>query len=448
MVTATNTIAAIATPPGRGGIGVIRVSGPATPAIAMALLGALPQPRYATYRTFLDHAGGVIDRGLAIYFPAPFSYTGEDVLELHAHGSPVALDLLLHRLFALGARPAQPGEFTERAFLNGKIDLAQAEAVADLIAATTAQAARSAVRSLVGEYSGRIHHAIDTLVELRVYAEAAIDFADEEIDFLAQGQMATRLAALRQQLVGVRRSARQGQLLHEGCTMVIAGRPNAGKSTLLNRLAGTDTAIVTAVPGTTRDLLRERIQLDGVPLHLVDTAGLHDTTDPVEQEGIRRARAAMHNADRILLVIDATAPHDPADLLSDLPGGIGITCIYNKIDLTPLTPALDETGSLAVLRLSAQTGAGLDLLHQHLKNCLDLTETTEDVFAARRRHVLAIDQAELAIARAQALLAAAPAPELIAEDLRCAQQALSEITGAFSADDLLGEIFGAFCIGK
>lgn len=441
------TIAAIATPPGRGGVGVVRVSGAGVPDLARALLGRLPKPRSATFCAFRDADGQPIDLGLALYFPAPRSYTAEHLLELHAHGNPVILDRLLRRLFELGATPARPGEFTERAFLNGKLDLAQAEAVADLIGASTEQAARSAQRSLQGEFSRHVRTLVESLIDLRSYVEAALDFSDEDIDFLSEGQVGARLVELAGHLAAVRASARQGQLLRDGMTVVIAGRPNAGKSSLLNRLAGAETAIVTDIPGTTRDLLRESIQIDGLPLHIIDTAGLRDSDDPVEREGLRRARAAMHSADRILLVIDATAPADPI-LPEELPPGIGITRIHNKIDLLGQPPSLEEQGELASVHLSARTGAGLELLRLHLKNLMGYREGSEDVFIARRRHLDALERAARALEDARIQLETSGAAELVAEELRLAQQALNEITGEFTSEDLLGRIFGSFCIGK
>jgi tRNA modification GTPase len=442
-----DTIAAIATPPGRGGVGILRISGDAVPAVMMAVLGRAPPPRHAHFGPFFDADGGVLDAGLALYFPAPRSFTGEDVLELHAHGSPVLLDLLLRRVLGLGARLARPGEFSERAFLNDKLDLAQAEAIADLIASTTAEAARSAARSLQGEFSRRIHGLVDALIELRLYIEASIDFTDEDIDLLSEGHIAERLHGLLETLAAVRRAARQGRLLRDGMTVVIAGRPNAGKSSLLNRLAGREAAIVTEIAGTTRDTLREYLQIDGLPLHVVDTAGLRDSEDIVEREGIRRARHEIEKADRVLLMIDARCPEESEDLLPTLPAGVPVTRLYNKIDLTGETSGLIERPDGMAVYLSAATGAGLDALLRHLKSCMGYDSEAEGVFSARRRHLDALERARAALERAAAQLQS-QAPELLAEDLRAAQNALSEITGEFTSDDLLGRIFASFCIGK
>lgn len=441
-----DTIAAIATPPGRGGIGIVRVSGEAVPSIMPAVLGKALPPRHAHFGPFLDADGAILDRGVALYFPAPQSFTGEHVLELHAHGSPVLLDLLLRRLLGLGVRPARAGEFSERAFLNGKLDLAQAEAIADLIASTTEQAARSAQRSLEGEFSRRIHQLVEELIELRQYVEASIDFADEDLDFLGEGAMEERLRALDRRLQAIRLTARQGYLLQEGMTVVIAGRPNVGKSSLLNRLAARDTAIVSEIPGTTRDLLREHIHIDGLPVHVIDTAGLRDSLDPVEMEGIRRTRAALHRADRVLLLLDARDREAPASLLGELPTGVPITRIYNKIDLTGLAPGLVETPEGPVIHLSAKTGAGVDALVQHLKASVGY-EAAEGVFVARRRHLDSLARACAALQRAASQLGIGTA-ELLAEELRQAQVALSEITGDFTSEDLLERIFSSFCVGK
>ncbi len=336
-----DTIAAIATPPGRGGIGVVRVSGPLSAAIAEAVCSALPSPRQAAFRRFRASNGETLDQGIALYFPAPRSFTGEDVLELQGHGGPVVMDLLLKRVVELGARLARPGEFSERAFLNDKLDLAQAEAVADLIASTTAEAARAALHSLQGDFSQRIHALVEALIQLRLYIEAAIDFPEEEIDFLADGVIAARLQKLRERLTALQAAAGQGRLLRDGMTVVIAGRPNAGKSSLLNQLAGRETAIVTDIPGTTRDVLRELISIDGMPLHIIDTAGLRDSPDVIEQEGVRRAWAEIGNADRILLLVDDREGFAAEDhtVREQLPTATGVTVIYNKIDLSGREPA-------------------------------------------------------------------------------------------------------------
>ncbi len=443
-----DTIAAAATPPGRGGIGVVRISGPATRAIAQGLLGTLPAPRHATFARFRDADGKPIDEGLALFFPAPHSYTGEDVLELHGHGGPVVLDMLLQRALALGARPARAGEFTERAFLNGRLDLAQAEAVADLIDAGSQAAARAALRSLEGEFSKQVQALTERLIQLRMHVEAAIDFPEEEIDFLADEKIGNGVAALDADLKQLLATAQQGQLLHDGMALVLAGRPNAGKSSLLNALAQRDAAIVSDIPGTTRDVLREYIQLDGLPLHIVDTAGLRAARDAIEAEGVRRARAELERADRVLLIVDDTQPQgDDVELLRELPPNLARTVVRNKIDLTGRAPGIAQRDGMTEVSLSAKTGDGLELLRRHLKECVGFHPAAEGSFSARRRHLDAIRraQAHLATARGHAQRRAG---ELLAEELRQAQQALSEITGEFTADDLLGRIFASFCIGK
>lgn len=449
MLCDADTIAAIATPPGNGGVGIIRISGQAVTDIARQLLLKLPNPRFAQFTAFLDAAGAAIDSGIALYFPAPASYTGEDILELQAHGGAVVLDMLLQRVLELGARLARPGEFTERAFLNNKLDLAQAEAVADLITASTEQAVRSAQNSMQGVFSKQVNDLVEELTKLRIYIEAAIDFSDEEIDFLGEGAIAQQLAALQQRLEGILQTARQGRLLRDGMNVVIAGRPNAGKSSLLNALAGHEAAIVTDVAGTTRDVLKERIQIDGMPLHLIDTAGLRESTDVVEREGIRRAREEIDKADRILLLIDSSCAADNGDeLLRSLPQHIKVTRIYNKIDLTDELPQCLETESGCEIHLSIKTGAGVDLLKQHLKRTMGYDESASHVFIARRRHIEALNQAQNFIQNCLRQLQHQPAGELIAEDLRQAQMSLGEITGQFTSDDLLGRIFSSFCIGK
>lgn len=443
----TDTIAAVATPPGRGGIGVLRVSGSATHAIAEALFGRLPPPRVATFARFRAADGAPIDEGLALYFPAPRSYTGEDVLELHGHGGPVVLDMLLQRVLALGARAARPGEFTERAFLNGKLDLAQAEAVADLIDAGSRTAARAALRSLDGEFSRRVQALTEQLIQLRLHVEAAIDFPEEEIDFLADEKIGTGIAALENSLEQLLTSAQQGQLLHDGMVVVLAGRPNVGKSSLLNALSATDAAIVSDIPGTTRDVLRAAIQLDGMPLHVVDTAGLRAARDAIEAEGVRRAQREMARADRILLVVDDTQPsaESDAELMQLLPPNLPCTRVRNKIDLSGRAPGTQEKHGATEIALSVKTGAGLELLRQHLKACVGFQPVGAGAFMARRRHLDALRRAQAHIAAGHRR---ARAGELLAEELRLASQALSEITGAFTPDDLLGRIFASFCIGK
>lgn len=443
-----STIAAIATPPGRGGVGVIRVSGEAVPAIAATLLGKDLMPRHAHLVTFKSANDEPIDQGLAIYFPAPNSFTGEDVLELHAHGSPVVLDMLLHRLLELGAQVARPGEFSERAFLNDKIDLAQAEAIADLIECSTESAARSAQRSLQGEFSRRIHHFVESLIQLRLYIEASIDFVDEDIEFLTAGHIDRQLEGLLEQLETLRTSAHQGQLLRDGMTLVIAGRPNAGKSSLLNSLTGRDSAIVTSIAGTTRDTLKEFIQIDGLPLHVIDTAGLREHgADEVEQEGMRRARAEIAAADHVLLLIDDTEPDDNDSLLAEFPSHLPLTRVHNKIDLSGHPTGCHRSDAGTVIHLSLKTGEGLELLTRHLKQCAGYAGEGDGVFMARRRHLDAIDRALTAIRNAMHHFKAGLF-ELLAEELRIAQHALAEITGEFSSDDLLGRIFADFCIGK
>ncbi len=448
-----DTIAALATPPGRGGVGIIRVSGPLCATIAEAVVGHCPSPRHAHYGPFRGEAT-VIDEGIALFFPGPHSFTGEDVLELQGHGGPVIMDLLLGRCLELGARPARPGEFSERAFLNDKLDLAQAEAIADLIDASSRAAAENALRSLQGDFSRRVEGLVERLIELRIYVEAAIDFPEEEIDFLGDGRVAEMLAGVKEELAAVRAAAGQGALMREGMSVVIAGRPNAGKSSLLNALTEQETAIVTDIAGTTRDVLREHIHIDGMPLHVIDTAGLRDTPDAVERIGVARAWAEIEKADRVLLLVDAatTDATDPMaiwpEFVARLPDPARLTLVRNKIDASQETPGLDLSTTTPIVRLSAKTTQGVDNLKAHLKAVMGFTGTAEGRFSARRRHLDALDRAERALLNGEAQLAGYGAGELLAEDLRDAQQALGEITGEFSADDLLGEIFGSFCIGK
>jgi tRNA modification GTPase len=444
-----DTIAAIATPPGRGGIGIVRVSGAATRNIAENVIGRLPPPRVASFAHFLDSAGQPIDQGLALFFPAPHSFTGEDVLELHGHGGAVVLDMVLSRTLELGARLARPGEFSERAFLNGKMDLAQAEAVADLIEAGSELAARSALRSLEGDFSKRVQALVEGLTRLRMYVEAAIDFPEEEIDFLADERVIQELDMLERDIRQLQESARQGCLLHDGMTVVLAGPPNAGKSSLLNALAQSETAIVSPIPGTTRDVLRERIHIDGMPLHIVDTAGLRESRDAIESEGIRRAREQMERADRVLLVLDdAVGGSQPVDVEKFLPPNLPRSVIRNKIDLSRRVAGITKISGSVEIALSAKTGAGLDVLRQHLKESMGFQPAGEGTFIARRRHLDAIRRAQAHLAQGKAQLKVSRAGELLAEELRLAQQALSEITGEFTSDDLLGRIFSSFCIGK
>ncbi|AKG69071.1 tRNA modification GTPase TrmE [Serratia fonticola] len=451
----TDTIAALATPPGRGGVGILRISGRGAKDVALAVLGKLPKPRYADYLPFRDTEGSTLDQGIALWFPGPNSFTGEDVLELQGHGGPVILDLLLKRVLALpDVRIARPGEFSERAFLNDKLDLAQAEAIADLIDASSEQAARSAMNSLQGAFSLRIHQLVEALTHLRIYVEAAIDFPDEEIDFLSDGKIEAQLNGVMDDLDGVRAEARQGSLLREGMKVVIAGRPNAGKSSLLNELAGREAAIVTDIAGTTRDVLREHIHIDGMPLHIIDTAGLREASDEVERIGIERAWNEIEQADRVLFMVDGTttAATEPAEIwpefMARLPSTLPITVVRNKADITGETLGLSEVNGHSLIRLSARTGEGIDLLREHLKQSMGFTSNMEGGFLARRRHLQALEQAAQHLVQGKEQLVSAYAGELLAEELRLAQQALSEITGEFTSDDLLGRIFSSFCIGK
>ncbi len=441
-----DTIVAAATPPGRGGIGIVRISGPATRTIATAMLGSVPTPRVATVAVFTDADGRAIDAGLALFFPEPQSFTGEDVIELHGHGGPVVMDLLVARAIELGARPARPGEFTERAFHNDKLDLAQAEAIADLIDAGSAEAARAAVRSLAGDFSREVSALAELVMELRVYVEAAIDFPDEDAEFLANDEARRLLAEMAERFGAIGASARQGGALRDGLQVVIAGRPNAGKSSLLNALAGIEAAIVTEIPGTTRDLLRERIHVDGLPIHVVDTAGLRDTTDVVEIEGVRRAQAEMARADLVLYVVDAARGLDAAELAA-LPAGTAALIVWNKIDLPEALPA-PEPESLPFVPLSAKTGAGLETLRGQLKSAAGYQADAGGAYSARRRHLEALGRAQSLFELAQSRLTERASFELVAEELRLAQQALGEITGEVSSDELLGAIFSGFCIGK
>ncbi len=456
----TDTIAAIATPPGRGGVSIVRVSGPKAQVIGQAIMQrelAVPVRR-ALFSGFYAQDGSEIDEGLVLFFQGPHSFTGEDVIELQGHGGPVVMDLLLQRALALGARMARPGEFSERAFLNDKLDLAQAEAIADLIDAGSAEAARSAVRSLAGVFSQKIHVLVEALIQLRLYVEAAIDFPEEEIDFLSDGRVEGELCAVQQQLAGVMAEARQGALLREGMRVVIAGKPNAGKSSLLNALAGFEAAIVTHIAGTTRDVLREQIQIDGMPLHIIDTAGLRETTDVVEQEGVRRALKEVEQADRVLFVYDVASDTDPITLAAEffmpLPPPEKLLLIANKCDLFPsLDTGVDERADDAgriytEVVLSARQGRGLDVLRDTLKAAMGFQSDGAGLFSARRRHLDALERARQALVTGLSQLRDTGAGELLAEDLRVAQEALSEITGEFTADDLLGRIFSSFCIGK
>jgi len=442
-----DTIAAIASAPGAAGVGVVRVSGPMVPAIAQILFGRTPRARYAHFATFRDAAGEAIDHGLLLHFPAPASYTGEHVLELQGHGSPVLLDALLRRICELGARLARPGEFTERAFLNGKLDLAQAEAVADLIAARSQAGARAALHSMEGVFSRKVEALLDALIALRVHIEAAIDFPEEEIDFLADPAITQQLEALRQQLAELLCEAQRGLRLNDGLRVAIMGRPNAGKSSLLNALAGSERAIVTDIAGTTRDVLRESLSFDGIALELADTAGLRDTNDPVEREGVRRAHGELQRADVALLVTEAAHAQVDLALFDSLPREVERLVLVNKIDLDHAAAHHQQHDGITWLWLSAKTGDGLDVLREHLKQ-LAGSGSGEGTFSARRRHVLALQQVVAHLDHTAAVLATSRAGELAAEELRHAQHALGEITGTYSSDDLLGAIFGSFCIGK
>lgn len=450
----TDTIAAIATAPGRGGVGIVRVSGPLVNKVASTLLNQPLQARHAHYLPFYTADGQLIDEGIALLFPGPHSFTGEDVLEFQGHGGPVILDLLLREITRLGVRLARPGEFSERAFLNDKLDLTQAEAIADLIEASSEQAARNALQSLQGAFSRRINQLVETLIQLRIYVEAAIDFPEEEIDFLSDGHVAGQMQQIEAALEAVFLEARQGVLVRDGMRVVIAGRPNAGKSSLLNALSGRDSAIVTSIEGTTRDVLREHIHIDGMPLHIIDTAGLRDSPDEVEQIGIQRAWDEIHQADRILLLVDSrTAPDtDPAALwpefVEQLPDGAQLTLVRNKIDLTNEAAGLRWQGITPCIGISAATGAGIDQLKDHLKQHMGFQQTGEGGFTARRRHLDALERARDYLQQGKQQLHQFAAGELLAEDLRLAQNALGEITGEFTPDDLLGRIFSSFCIGK
>jgi len=450
-MTRTETIVAAATPPGRGGVGIVRLSGPKVPEIAAVMLGDLPPPRYATFARFLDARQEPIDAGLALFFPAPASYTGEHVLELHGHGGPVVVEALIARALELGARRAHAGEFTQRAFLNDKLDLAQAEAIADLIDAGSREALRAAMRSLQGEFSAMVRGLTEAVIDLRTYVEAAIDFPEEEIDFLADRELGERFQAVREHFAGVHESARQGRLLREGMTVVIAGRPNAGKSSLLNRLAGYEAAIVAPLPGTTRDVVRERIALDGMPLHVLDTAGLRHAGDAVEEEGMRRARAEIERADRVLFVIDAA--EDPGseafrEERARLPADVPVTLVLNKCDLATGLPLADTVTGPPRLHVSALTGAGIEELRAHLKGCMGFQTVEGGAISARLRHLESLARARAHTEEAARQLTERRAGELVAEELRAAQQALDEITGEFTSDDLLARIFASFCIGK
>ncbi len=451
----TDTIVAQATAPGRGGVGIIRISGDQACEVAMAVLGHIPKTRYADYCDFKNGKDEVIDQGIALYFKGPNSFTGEDVLELQGHGGQIVLDMLIKRVMEVeGIRIAKPGEFSEQAFMNDKLDLTQAEAIADLIDATSEQAAKSALNSLQGEFSTQVHELVDQVTNLRLYVEAAIDFPDEEVDFLSDGKIAGSLYRIITKLDSVQASAKQGAIIREGMKVVIAGRPNAGKSSLLNALAGKESAIVTEIAGTTRDILREHIHLDGMPLHIIDTAGLRDTTDTVEKIGIERAWAEIETADQVLFMVDGTTtdavdPHEIwPDFIDRLPKKLGITVVRNKADITGEALTVTQDHGHNVFRISAKTGLGVEELQQHLKSLMGYQSNLEGGFIARRRHLEALELAISHLMIGKEQLEVYQAGELLAEELRMTQIALSEITGKFTSDDLLGKIFSSFCIGK
>lgn len=455
-LSATDTIAAQATAPGKGGVGIIRISGPQAKTVAQVILGKCPKTRYADYLPFKTQQGETLDQGIALFFEGPNSFTGEDVLELQGHGGPVILDLLLQEICQIeNVRLARAGEFSERAFLNDKIDLTQAEAIADLIESTSVQAAKSALQSLQGEFSNKVNHLVEQMIRLRIFVEAAIDFPDEEIDFLSDGKVAADLDTIIDELALVQKEAKQGAIMREGMKVVIAGKPNAGKSSLLNALSGKESAIVTDIAGTTRDVLKEHIHIDGMPLHIIDTAGLRESPDKVEQIGIERAWQEIKQADKVLLMVDATDNHSiqPKDIwpefIAKLPPDMPVTIIRNKVDLL----AADQQdiridGELPVISISAREQIGIESLKTHLKKAMGYQGTTEGTFMARRRHLEALEAAATHLATGKEQLHSFIAGEILAEELRVAQQHLNEITGEFSSDDLLGRIFSSFCIGK
>ncbi len=463
------TIAAQATAPGRGGVGIIRVSGPEAKNVAQAILGRVPEIRKAEYLPFSNTNGEVLDQGIALYFQAPNSFTGEDVIEFQGHGGPIILDMLLKTILALpNVIMAKPGEFSEQAFLNDKLDLTQAEAIADLINSSSEQAARSALHSLQGNFSKLVNEMVESIIHLRMYVEAAIDFPEEEIDFLADKKIVTNLKAIINKVEEVRKQAQQGSIIREGMRVVIAGRPNAGKSSLLNALSGKNSAIVTDIAGTTRDVLTEQIHIDGMPLHIIDTAGLRDSDDKVEQIGIERAWQEINQADRVLLMVDASKNHNILENEQDiknyypeffekLPSNIGLTLVRNKADLNPsieqkdigLTEFSDKNNKKhTAITLSAKTGAGVNSLKEHLKAIMGYQGSTEGGFMARRRHLTALNNAHQHLTTGLEQLESYVAGEILAEELRICQLELDQITGEFTSDDLLGKIFSSFCIGK
>ncbi|MDO6446694.1 tRNA uridine-5-carboxymethylaminomethyl(34) synthesis GTPase MnmE [Colwellia sp. 1_MG-2023] len=449
------TIAAQATAPGRGGVGIIRVSGPEVKNVAQAILGKVPELRKAEYLPFHALDKQVLDQGIALYFKGPNSFTGEDVLELQGHGGPIILDMLLKEILSLDKiRMAKPGEFSEQAFINDKLDLTQAEAIADLINSSSEQAARCALHSLQGDFSKLVNQMVESTIHLRMYVEAAIDFPEEEIDFLADEKIVNDLKAIIKQVEDVQQQAQQGSIIREGMRVVIAGRPNAGKSSLLNALSGRESAIVTDIEGTTRDVLSEQIHIDGMPLHIIDTAGLRDSADKVEQIGIERAWQEIKQADRVLLMVDSTKEEyqNPKDIWPDffakLPENIGLSVIRNKADLSGKTTGIEENNALPTITLSAKTGQGTNELKEHLKEIMGYQGNTEGGFMARRRHLSALKEAHHHLIIGLEQLEAYVAGEILAEELRLCQEALNKITGEFTNDDLLGEIFSSFCIGK
>jgi len=468
-LTKQTTIAAQATAPGRGGVGIVRVSGPEAKKVAQAILGKVPEIRKAEYLPFSDLNGQVLDQGIALFFQAPNSFTGEDVIEFQGHGGPVILDMLLKAILAIpDVIMAKPGEFSEQAFLNDKLDLTQAEAIADLINSSSEQAARSALHSLQGDFSTLVHEMVESIIHLRMYVEAAIDFPEEEIDFLADKKVVSDLKSIITQVENVRKQAQQGSIIREGMRVVIAGRPNAGKSSLLNALSGKESAIVTDIAGTTRDVLAEQIHIDGMPLHIIDTAGLRDSDDRVEQIGIERAWQEIKQADRVLLMVDASENHsvleDEQDIkeyypefFDKLPSNIGLTLVRNKADLNPaidqshigLHEFIDNNKSKhTVVTLSAKTGSGVNSLKEHLKAIMGYQGSTEGGFMARRRHLTALDNTHQHLITGLEQLESYVAGEILAEELRICQQELDQITGEFTSDDLLSKIFSSFCIGK
>ena len=450
------TIAAQATAPGRGGVGIIRVSGPNVIKVAEKILGKVPKVRSAEYLPFYDHNNNIVDQGIALYFKAPNSFTGEDVLELQGHGGPVLLDMLLKEILASNiVRAAKPGEFSEQAFLNDKLDLTQAEAIADLINSSSEQAARCALQSLQGEFSKLVHQLVNDTINLRMYVEAAIDFPEEEIDFLADEKIVNDLKAIIKQVESVQQQAQQGSIIREGMRVVIAGKPNAGKSSLLNALSGKQTAIVTDIEGTTRDVLSEQIHIDGMPLHIIDTAGLRDSDDQVEQIGIERAWQEIEKADLILLMQDSTIETDEQniqtiwpDFFDKLPKNVAVTVIRNKADLSNAPLGYQESKPYPTITLSAATGAGIETLTTHLKSVIGYQGSTEGGFMARRRHLTALEKAHQHLIVGLEQLEAFVAGEILAEELRLCQHELNIITGEFSNEDLLSQIFSSFCIGK